>query len=79
MCAATDELELTRAAVTLVMHDVEADLGQGAIVVVVGSPGELSAQLAIWRPHWHPRAVGNVPVVGWVLDSGGHSAIGLTS
>ncbi len=79
VCAATDELELTRAAVTLVMNDVEAELGQGAIVIVVGSPDELSAQLAIWRPTWRPRAAGDVPVVGWVLDSGGHSAIALTS
>jgi hypothetical protein len=60
------------------MRDVETELGQDAIVVIVGSPDELSAELATRRPDWLWKTDGP-SVTGWVLDSDGVAGIGLSN
>ena len=71
-------VERTRAAVNLVMQDVEAELGRGAAIVVVGTPDELRQSLVTLRPGWRTVIEGAVgDVTGWFLGSDGCSGIGL--
>jgi len=66
------EVERTRAAVNLVMQDVEAELGPGALTVIVGSQEELAAELPPWASSFPSRS----NIYGWVFMSG-DGAIGL--
>lgn len=71
-------VERTRAAVNLVMQDVEAELGKGAVLVVVGTPDELCQSLTALRPRWgHVAKDTSGNVTGWFLGSDG-SGIGLS-
>jgi hypothetical protein len=61
------EIERTREAGFLVVHDVSVELGDGVVELVIGTPEELSVNLAS-RGLGHIRAS---EVCGWVLCSDG--------
>lgn len=71
-------VERTRAAVNLVMQDVQTELGRGAATVVVGTPDELRQSLVTLRPGWRSVIDGAFEdITGWFPGSDGSSGIGL--
>ena len=76
--ASSLDLERTRTAVHLVMHDVEAVLGKDVLHVIVESGDDLEAALKKARPSWPATGARRAPLNGYVLKPDG-SGIGLAS